>query len=295
MLAALFAALGPVLAYRITGWGASFIYFLLEPLRTRSEAQCRIALRDRVDTKEVPRIARQSFINRARNITDLMLASHLLRPETCQRYGGQIAEPFRTELLNDQARRQPTILLTAYYGSFDLLPIFLGHNGIRATVVYLPHSNQGYDEYRRRIRGQSGSQLVAVQQAAVRLAQVLNAGGTVALIADHHLEDRGIETEFLGLKTKASRSVGLLAWRYGANVVVAAIRRIGDTFRFEVVVEEVLYYKDVAKEPDPVKFITARYMRALERLILADPAQYLWAYARWGDEHARRVTAKEIS
>jgi len=57
----------------------------------------------------------------------------------------------------------------------------------------------------------------------------------------------------------------------------------------------VLYYKDVAKEPDPVKFITARYMRALERLILADPAQYLWAYARWGDEHARRVTAKEIS
>ncbi len=45
-----------------------------------------------------------------------------------------ISAPFST----GRAAASPTILLTGYYGSFDLLPTFLAYNGIRATAVYLP-------------------------------------------------------------------------------------------------------------------------------------------------------------
>ncbi len=290
VLAAIFAIVGPRLAYRLTGWGARIIYKLLDPLRVRSEAQCRAALQSRIDPKDVPRIAAKSFVNRARNMTDLMLASRLLNPRTYERYGGRIPEPFLSELLEDQRRCQPTILLTCYYGAFDLLPIFLGYNGVRASAIYLPHRNNGFDDFRRKVRGQSGCDLVPVNQAATRLGQVLGEGGTVALVADHHIEDRGTPVRFLGLDTKVSRSVGLLAWRHEANVVVAAIRRLEETFRFQIVVADVIYSKEAASHPDPVEFVTHRYMQALEGLILEDPTQYLWAYARWGEDHARRVT-----
>ena len=290
VLAVFFTTIGPRLSYRLTGWGSLLLYRLLDPLRIRSEALCRAALYSHVRSPDVPRIAERSFVNRAKNLTDLMLASRLLRADTYERYGGRIPEPFLGDLLQRQRRAQPTILLTAYYGSFDLLPIFLGYNGIRASVVYLPHSNAGFDSYRRSIRGKSGCEMVAVKNAAARLGQVLGHGGTVALVADHHVEDRGTPVTFLGLQTKALRSVGLLAWRYEADVVVAAIRRLGDDFQFRLAVADVVHHNETTAHDDPVAFVTDRYLRAIERLILEDPTQYLWAYARWGADHARRAT-----
>ena len=286
-LALFFAVVGPRIAYKVSGWGALLIYRLLVPLRERSEAQCEAALKGRVPAEEIPKIAEKSFVNRARNLTDLMLASHFLRPQTFERYGGGIPEPHRSALLEGQRRRQAIILVTAYYGSFDLLPIFLGYNGIRATVVYLPHGNEGYDAYRKKIRGQSGCEMVSVERAATRLGQVLGEGGTIGIVADHHVADRGMPVTFMGLPTKALRTVGLLAWRYQANVVVAAIRRLGDTFRFGFVIADILDHRDIGAQDDAVTFVTTWYLQAMERIVLEDPTQYLWAYARWGEDYAR--------
>jgi len=289
VLTGFFRILGPRLSYRITGFGARLLYRLLEPFRVRSEAQCHAALHDGVPASRISHIAEQSFVNRARNLTDLMMAPHLLRAKTYQRFGGRIAEPFLTDLLERQRRRQPTILLTAYYGSFDLLPVFLGYNGIRATVVYRPHSNRRFDAERKRVRSESGCELVPVKDAAARFGQVLGDGGTVALIADHHAEKHGMPATFLGLETKVLRSVGLLAWRYEADVVVAGIRRLNDTFQFEWVVPDVVRCEEWQAHDDPVAFVSDRYLRALEQLILDDPTQYLWGYARWGEDFARQV------
>ena len=89
-LACVFAITGPTIAYRVTGWGANAIYRLLDPLRIRSEAQCRAALHGKFPPEEIPRIAAKSFINRARNMTDLLLAPRLLHRATFARYGGRI-------------------------------------------------------------------------------------------------------------------------------------------------------------------------------------------------------------
>lgn len=194
-----------------------------------------------------------------------------------------------SELVDGQRRLQPTILVTAYYGSFDLLPIFLGYNGIQASAVYLPHANKSYDDFRRNIRGQSGCEMIPVDQAVSRLNQVLGGGGSVALLVDHHEEERGMAVRFLGLDAKVSRSIGLLAWRHQANVVVAALRRLDDTFRFQFVIADVIYNREAAAQSDQVEFVTLRYLRAIETVIMEDPAQYLWAYARWGEEYARRL------
>lgn len=286
-LAACFAVVGPRAAYRVTDCGAGIIYGMLEPLRLRSEGQCRAALRGKVPDRDIARIARQSFINRARNLTDLLLAPRLLHAATFERYGGKIPQPYLDELLTGQLHRQPTILVTGYVGSFDLLSIFLGYNGIRACAVYLPHSNKGFDKFRLNVRGKSGCELVPVDHALPRLDKTLSEGGTVALLADHHVEDRGVGVTFLGLDTRVTRSIGLLAWRHEANVVVAGIQRCEDAFHFRWVISDVIYYKDAPSEQDPVEFITRRYVTGLERLILADPTQYLWAYARWGEDFAR--------
>ena len=291
MLGVYLAILGPRVAYLVTGLLARSLYRLLEPLRVRSEAQCRAALGGRVRAEEISRIAERSFVHRVWNLTDLMLAERLLHPDTYHRYGGKIPQPYLRRLLAAQQRGQPTVLLTGYYGPFDLLPVFLGYNGIRAGVVYQPHAHEEFDIYRRRIRARSGCELILVDRAAERLGQILAAGGTVAIVADHHADRRGMPVTFLGLPTKAMRSVGLLAWRYKADVIVAGIRRLNDEFRFEIVVADILERHEWQRQDDPVAYITERYLRGLEKIILADPTQYVWGYARWGEDFARRLLA----
>lgn len=293
VLGVLFAVLGPAASYKITGVLARLLYRLLEPIRLRSEAQCRAVLSDRLADEDIRRIAEQAFVHRVWNLADLMLAERLLHPGTYDRYGGRIGEPYFSRLHSAQRRKQPTILLTGYYGPFDLLPIFLGYNGIRAAVVYRPHANAVFDAYRRRVRGRSGCELIPVARAADRLTRILDAGGTVAIVADHHADRRGVPVKFLGLPTMAIRSVALLAARYRAEISVAGIRRIDNEFRFEIVVTDTFDHHDWDDLDDPIPYITERYLRGLEKIIHADPAQYLWCQARWGEHLARRLVSQD--
>lgn len=303
LLGVYFAVIGPRAAYCVTGAIGRALYRLLTPFRVRSEAQCRAALGAQSQTPaggglqpdEVARVAERAFVHRIWNLTDLLLAPRLLHPNTYERYSGRIPEPHLAEMLDAQRRGQPAILVSAYYGSYDLLPVFLGYNGVRAAAVYMPHGNAAFDDLRRRVRARSGCEMVPVDRALQRLPQVLEAGGNVAIVADHHDERRGLPATFLGLPTRVSRSVGLLAWRYNADVVVAGNRRVGERFAFAIEVMDVIKHAAWRGEADVdrvIEYISDRYLRAIEALVRRDPAQYLWGYARWGEEFARQLTAE---
>lgn len=134
--------------------------------------------------------------------------------------------------------------------------------------------------------------MVTDAQAVSHLPRILESGGTVALLSDHHATRRGIQITFMGLETAASRSVGLLAEHYGAVVAVAGIRRRSDAFRFEIIVSDLFNRDAWCGEDDPVTYITRRYVRALEQIVLQDPTQYLWANARWGPSLARQLAGE---
>lgn len=290
LLATFLAVAGPDVAYGVMGGLARLLYRLLPGFRQRCEAQCRAALGTRLRAGAVPRVAERAFVHRAWNLADLWLAQRWLHRGTYARYGGRIPEPYRTQLLRAQGQGRPLIFVSAYYGPYDLLPAIIGCNGIRATAVYRAHANTAFDSERGRIRARTGCELVPVEQAAERLPAVLAAGGAVAIIADHHFERRGVPVTFLGLPTKASKSVGLLTWRHNADIIVAGIRRTRRPFHFELVVTGLIGHGEWAEEADPLRYITERYVEALERLILGDPTQYLWGHARWGEATAQRLT-----
>lgn len=289
-----FGVIGPRAAYAITGLLARVLYRLLTPFRRLSEGQCAAALAGVIPRSAITRVSERSFVHRVWDLTDLLLADRLLHPGTYARYGGRVPEPHLGRMLALQSRKQPVILLSGYYGPFDLLPVFLGMNGIRAAAVYRRHGNAAFDAYRRRIRARGGCELVEVEGGLDRLAAVLQAGGSIAIIADHYAHQRGMDATFLGLPTRVMRSVGLLAWRYEADVVVAGIRRLAP-FQFRILVEDVIDHTDWQEEEDTVAYITHRYLRGLERIIVVDPTQYHWAHARWGEETAVKALQERES
>ena len=286
LLGVYFASLGPRGSYAVSGWLARRLYQLLPPLRATSEAHCCAGLAGRMETSSARRVAEHAFVHRIWDLVDLLLADRLLHRGTFARYGGVIPQPHLRDLLGAQGRGQAAVLVTAYYGPFDLLPVLLGFNGVRATCVYRRHANPAFDALRTRLRARGGCELLPLEQAAARVPAVLAAGGTLALVADHPAEKRGLAVSFLGLPATAAKTVGLLAQQFEADVVTAGIRRVGP-FRFEIVVEDVFKHAVWRHEQDALRAITQRYIAALERLILRDPSQYLWAQPRWGSAVTR--------
>ncbi|MBI5865947.1 MAG: lysophospholipid acyltransferase family protein [Planctomycetes bacterium] len=283
LLSLVFGVLGPRFAYEFMDFFAGLIYRLLPPIRIQTEFQLAAAARATGQALDVARIAKCSFLHRMRDLADLLLAERNLRPARLDAIGGRLSAPDHDALVDAQQRRKPVILLTAYFGPFDLLPILLGYNGIPAAALYRPHANEAFDRLRSRIRGRAGCELIPIAEALVRLPQILEAGGIVGVVADHHDQRRGIDGTFLGLPTRVPRTVGILAARHEADVVVAAIRRTGP-FRFAIEVETTIKPDAWAAEADPVEWITRQYLRALERIVWRRPEQYHWLRARWGRE-----------
>ncbi len=284
ILAVIFFIIRPAAAYRISALGGRILYKLLPPIRIISESQCQAALKNIVPDDEIPNIAQKSFIHRIWNLSDLMLAEWTVNGKNYHKYGGKIPEPHLSNLQHLTSDNQPVILLTCYYGSFDLFPVFLGYNGIKAGIVYLPHTNTGFDEYRTKIRSKSGCEMIPISQATRRLPDILEAGGCVAILADHHYERRGIPVTFMNIPTMATRSVGILADKYQAQVVVSGLRRTNEKFQFETEIADIIYPPDWKDETDPITYITRRYLRGMEKIIFKDPTQYLWGQTRWGKD-----------
>lgn len=294
-LGVLFSIIGPRAAYQMSQCLAKTLYRLLTPLRDLSERQCAASLGRHLDQPRVRTIAEKAFVHRIWNLTDLALSQRYIHKSTYHCYGGQLPREQRESLTDAQNRGQPCIFVTAYYGPYDLLPLFLGYNELPVGIVYRRHANSGFDRYRYRARTRSGCEMIPLEQAASRCAAILSSGGMVAILADHHDERRGVPISFLNQPTYAPRSIALMAWRYEADVVVSGIRRVNESFRFELLVSQVIKHDEWQTKEDPVTFITERYTRGIERMILEDPTQYLWAYPRWGIDLAQQRLAQSAS
>lgn len=288
-LGVLLGIIGPAAAYRLMAVLARLTYRLADPLRAHSEARCRAALARSHSAGAIRRIAAASFVHRAWNLADLLLARRYLRQSTLSHFGGRLPAEMRRLLTQADARAQPVLLVTCYFGPYDLIPLLLGLNGIRATAIYQPHPNPRYDELRNQVRAAGGCRLVPVADALQQLPTVLAQGGVAALLADHAAA-HGVAVDFLGRSIRVPRTVGLLAERYGAAVVVAGLRRRAHAFRFDFVVTDVFGPSAWRAAPDAVRYITDRYVHGLQTLVRSAPAQYLWLHDPQARVGRRRST-----
>ena len=56
---------------------------------------------------------------------------------------------------------------------------------------------------------------------------------------------------------------------------------------------DIVNHRDWQDQDDPVAHITERYLRGLETIVLDDPTQYIWGYARWGESLARQLIDRD--
>ncbi len=176
---------------------------------------------------------------------------------------------------------EPAILLTGHFGNWELLGYALATLGFDLDAIARPIDNPLVNDWLLGVRQRQGMRIITKWGATDRMVDVMQRGGGLGFIADQNAGDKGMFVPFFGRLASTYKSIGLLAIQFDAPVICGYARRRAGRFEFEIGTTDIIRPEDWADQPDPLYYLTARYMRAVERMVRLAPEQYLWIHRRW--------------
>lgn len=181
----------------------------------------------------------------------------------------------------------PKLLLTSHCGNWEVLGYALAVLGFELHALYRPLDLKPLDDWVRQTRGRRGLKLLDKFGAMYQLPAIFEAGGAAAIVADQNAGDRGLFVPFFGRLASTYKSIGLLAIKHRAKIIVGQARRVPPApgnprgLDYQIEMHDVIHPEEWESQPDPLFYLTARYRRALEQLIRRAPEQYLWMHRIW--------------
>lgn len=178
----------------------------------------------------------------------------------------------------------PCILITGHCGNWESLGYSMALMGFPIHAVYRPLDLPSMDRWVRRTRSRRGLELVDKFGAVRQLPLLLRAGAPIGLVADQNGGDRGVFVPFFNRLTSTYKSIGLLALQFNATIICGVAHRVdvvGPGLGHRIDMHDIFGPKDWSTHPDPLFYLTARYRRAIEKMIAAAPEQYLWMHRIW--------------
>lgn len=190
---------------------------------------------------------------------------------------------------------RPVILITGHVGNWEVLGYLLAVVGYQVNAVARPLNNPLINDWLLGIRQQKGLRVITKWDATQQMIDVLNSGGALGFIADQNAGTKGLFVPFFGRLASTYKSVGLLALSQKVPLVCGYARRLRHLgYRFEFGMTDIIYPEDWENQPDPLYYVTARYMRAIESMIRICPEQYLWMHRRWKSRPRHELQGKPL-
>ncbi len=187
------------------------------------------------------------------------------------------ARPMIAALVDER----PCVLVTGHYGNFELSGYVLGMFGFPTYTVARTLDNPHLNRFVNRFRGSRGQHILPKQGSAPEIAEMLSAGGTLAVLADQSAGPRGCFVPFFGRPASTHKAIAVFALHHDAPLVLGYARRRGGPLCYDMGAGTVIDPRDAAEVASPVQFLTEQFSQGLEQIIRRDPDQYWWIHRRW--------------
>jgi len=175
----------------------------------------------------------------------------------------------------------PCILVTGHFGNWEMVGYAMAAMGLAVTSVARPLDNPYLNDYVMRLRQRSGQKILMKSGVTEEALAELRRGRHLGFIADQDAGRRGFFVDFFGRKASAYKSIAYLAMEQNIPIIVGGAYRVGDRFRYRMVVTDTIHPDEYPRGVDGAMAITQRYTAAIERLVRHAPEQYLWVHRRW--------------
>ncbi|MGN6370238.1 MAG: lysophospholipid acyltransferase family protein [Phycisphaerae bacterium] len=233
--------------------------------------------------KELNYIAERSMQHFIELVMDVLFTTRLINAESWHRY---VHLNGLDESLKILLRGRGAIMLTGHYGNWEILGYTLATLGFETFSIARPIDNPYIDSWLLGVREKKGQIILSKRGVTTTALDVLQNKGVLGFIADQNAGPKGMFVPFFGRQASTYKSIGLLAIQHNVPIVVGYARRRGDKFEFDIGTQDIIHPEDWQnfsrdQYKDELHYITARYTKAIEDFVRADPTQYLWIHRRW--------------
>jgi lauroyl/myristoyl acyltransferase len=231
-----------------------------------------VAFGDRFSLSQREEIVRESFQHFARTMLDLLWSPRL----TAENFRDHI----ELENFEETARYGPerSIIIACYhYSNFEWLSLACGFLDLRGTIISQAFKNWLLDPIFRKLREQSGHELIPRQGGIIRLYKVLRRKGRTALLVDLTLHPKmpSVAIDCFGFKTSVTSAHVWLNEQTGAPIIPAHTEPLPNG-RYRLV-----FHPKVATTGKTFPQITQECWNSFEPYVKRNPAPWLWMYKHW--------------
>ena len=231
-----------------------------------------VAFGDLFTPRERDQIVRESFQHFARTMLDL-LWSPRLRAENFSKY-------IELENFEETASYGPerSIIIACYhYSNFEWLSLACGFLDLRGTIISQEFKNSLLDPIFKKLREQSGHELIPRQSGIARLYRVLRRKGRTALLVDLTLHPKmpSVPIDCFGLKTSVTSAHAWLSEQTGAPIIPAHTEPLPNG-RYRLV-----FHPRIETAGKNYQEIAQACWNSFEPYLRKNPAPWLWMYKQW--------------
>jgi KDO2-lipid IV(A) lauroyltransferase len=231
-----------------------------------------VAFGDRFTPGERERIARESFQHFARTMLDLLWSPRLT--------AANFSDYIELENFDETQRYGPerSIMIACYhYSNFEWLSLACGFLDLRGTIISQEFKNSLLDPIFKRLREQSGHELIPRQGGIVKLYKVLRRKGRTALLVDLTLHPKmpSAAIDCFGLKTSVTSAHAWLNEQTGAPIIPAHTEPLPNG-RYRLV-----FHSKVETAGRDYQEIAQACWNSFESYVRKNPAPWLWMYKHW--------------
>lgn len=174
------------------------------------------------------------------------------------------------------------VVLTAHFGSWELLNAALALNGFALSAVMRELENPYMDAYIRAMRKNFGGEVIGRGGALRGMIEALKQGGIIGVLLDQRPPKKdAVMVEFFGRPAPTAKGLAAIAMRSSAAVVPVFIVR-EDGFRHRVICDEPVEVVDTGDKDADILENTQRFTSAIEKFVRLYPDHWLWLHSRWG-------------
>jgi KDO2-lipid IV(A) lauroyltransferase len=175
---------------------------------------------------------------------------------------------------------KPALIFASHLGNWELPAVAAVAHGLDAAILFRRPNSASANRIIEELRAvKMGTLIPAGRDAPLRLADALQRGQHVAILADQYFAN-GVEVTFFGRKTKANPTLARLLRQIECPIHgVRIIRLPGHRFRAELS-EEVQPVRDAAGQID-IQGTMQAITSVIEGWIREYPDQWLWLHRRW--------------
>ena len=177
------------------------------------------------------------------------------------------------------ARGKGIIAISAHIGNREHCAAWLSRE-CKGTGIARYSDSPVQRELIATLRGNLGTVTMGKEEPMMRVIKLLRHNCTTGIICDQHAGGEGIEVPFFGIPTGTVQGAAVFAYLTGAAIIpIYSLREA--PFRLRILVEPEITWEKGANRDETVRDITLKINQNMERMIRANPGQWLWQHRRW--------------